>query len=69
MPLLALGEVGPTVERNTTRETDSLLIVAGVSLFLSPKCIHAYVSITKQPHYKDVRELKFVVQLSCNKIR
>ena len=33
LPLLQEGEVGPTVERNTTQETDSLLIVAGVSLF------------------------------------
>lgn len=34
LPLLQEGEVGPTVERNTTQETDSLLIVAGVSLFM-----------------------------------
>lgn len=34
LPLLQEGEVGPTVERNTKRETDSLLIVAGVSLFM-----------------------------------
>lgn len=37
LPLLQEGEVGPTVERNTTQETDSLLIVVGVSLFFIPK--------------------------------
>lgn len=61
LPLLQEGEVGPTVERNTTQETDSLLIVAGVSLFYAQKwCSCLYVNF-KRLHRKDVHELKFVV--------
>lgn len=43
LPLLQEGEVGPTVERNTTPETDSLLIVAGVSLFMPKSGALAYM--------------------------